>query len=92
MRKIIVGFIRLYQVIISPLLGPRCRFYPACSHYAVEAVQVHGATKGSWMSFKRIVRCHPLNPGGVDLVPQADPNTQITIKNNTLVKGEQTHG
>ncbi len=92
MRKIIVGFIRLYQAIISPMLGPRCRFYPTCSHYAVEAVQVHGATKGSWLSIKRIVRCHPLNPGGVDLVPQADTNTQTTIKNNTLIKGEQAHG
>ncbi len=64
-----VAVIKLYQWFISPLLGPRCRFYPSCSHYALEALETHGVVKGSWLSLKRISRCHPRNPGGIDLVP-----------------------
>ena len=61
--------IRFYQLFISPLLGPRCRFYPSCSHYSLEAIQVHGIFKGSYLAIRRILRCHPANPGGVDPVP-----------------------
>jgi len=61
--------IRFYQLFISPLLGPRCRFYPSCSSYTIEALQTHGILKGSWLAIKRISRCHPGNPGGVDPVP-----------------------
>lgn len=61
--------IRGYQVLISPMLGPRCRFYPTCSHYARDAIAAHGAWRGGWLAIKRIGRCHPLNPGGVDEVP-----------------------
>jgi uncharacterized protein len=64
-----VGVIRAYQLLISPLLGPRCRFYPSCSHYGIEALQTHGLWKGSWLTLKRISRCHPGSEGGVDLVP-----------------------
>lgn len=64
-----VLIIRAYQLLISPLLGPRCRFYPSCSHYGIEALQTHGLLKGSWLTLKRISRCHPGNEGGVDLVP-----------------------
>ncbi len=63
-----VLIIRAYQLLISPLLGPRCRFYPSCSHYGIEALQTHGLLKGSWLTLKRISRCHPGNEGGVDLV------------------------
>lgn len=66
---LMVGLIRLYQLVISPLLGPRCRFWPSCSSYSIEAVQVHGPFKGGWMAFRRIIRCHPGNPGGMDPVP-----------------------
>ncbi|SFF25265.1 hypothetical protein SAMN04488120_101187 [Fontimonas thermophila] len=66
---LLVGLIRVYQVLISPLLGPRCRFYPSCSHYAVEAIRVHGALRGSALTMRRILRCHPLHPGGYDPVP-----------------------
>jgi uncharacterized protein len=62
--------IRAYQVAISPLLGPRCRFYPSCSAYAVEALQVHGPFRGTWLAARRLLRCHPWNPGGNDPVPQ----------------------
>lgn len=61
--------IRFYQVAISPMLGPRCRFYPTCSSYALEAIKTHGLLKGSWLSVCRICKCHPFHPGGVDFVP-----------------------
>ena len=67
--KLLVLIVRGYQLFISPLLGPRCRFHPTCSHYAIEALQTHGALKGTWLSLKRLGRCHPLNPGGYDPVP-----------------------
>jgi putative membrane protein insertion efficiency factor len=69
MRHVLKILIRGYQLAISPLLGPRCRFYPSCSHYAIEAIEAHGALRGSWLTFKRIGRCHPWNPGGFDPVP-----------------------
>ncbi len=62
--------IRGYRYLISPLLGPRCRFYPSCSSYAEEAIKVHGLVKGGWLAIKRIGRCHPFNEGGVDPVPE----------------------
>ncbi|MCL1148112.1 MULTISPECIES: membrane protein insertion efficiency factor YidD [Shewanella] len=61
--------IRGYQLLISPMLGPRCRFNPTCSHYAIEAIRLHGVVKGCWFAAKRILRCHPLHPGGEDPVP-----------------------
>jgi uncharacterized protein len=67
--RLLVLPIRLYQLVISPLLGPRCRFYPSCSAYAVEALTRHGALRGSWLAVRRLGRCHPWNPGGIDPVP-----------------------
>jgi putative membrane protein insertion efficiency factor len=61
--------IAAYRRFVSPFLGQRCRFYPSCSAYAVEAITRHGALRGSWLSMRRIARCHPWNPGGVDPVP-----------------------
>ena len=59
----------LYRWMISPLLGPRCRFYPSCSEYAIAAVQNHGIIRGLFLTVKRLLRCHPWHPGGVDPVP-----------------------
>ncbi|WP_226801699.1 membrane protein insertion efficiency factor YidD [Alkalilimnicola sp. S0819] len=70
MRKLLIGLIRLYQWVLSPVLGPRCRFYPSCSEYTVEALRRHGALRGGWLGVRRIGRCHPWHPGGLDPVPQ----------------------
>lgn len=71
-RVILVGIIRLYQYCISPLLGARCRFHPGCSTYACEAIEQYGAVKGCWLTFKRLIKCHPLHPGGYDPVLDKD--------------------
>jgi putative membrane protein insertion efficiency factor len=72
MRRVLTSLIRLYQYCLSPLLGSNCRFYPSCSCYAHEALTVHGALRGSWLSARRILRCHPWHPGGYDPVPPPD--------------------
>jgi hypothetical protein len=61
--------VRAYQWLIRPLIGPRCRFYPTCSEYAIEALRRHGAIRGSLLTARRLCRCHPYNPGGFDPVP-----------------------
>jgi putative membrane protein insertion efficiency factor len=68
MSKLIVVLIRVYQSLLSPLFPPRCRFYPSCSEYTRQAVGKYGAARGVWMGVKRLLRCHPFNPGGVDEV------------------------
>ncbi|MFY9173953.1 MAG: membrane protein insertion efficiency factor YidD [Peptococcia bacterium] len=68
MKKIFLGLIHFYQRFISPLKKPSCRYYPTCSHYAVEAIERYGALKGGFMAIKRIGRCHPFHPGGYDPV------------------------
>ncbi|MFJ9386810.1 membrane protein insertion efficiency factor YidD [Peribacillus sp. NPDC101481] len=70
LKKILMGIIRFYQVALSPLKPPTCRFYPTCSHYGLEAINRFGPIKGSWLSFIRILKCHPFHPGGIDLVPE----------------------
>jgi uncharacterized protein len=73
LRSIPLALIRSYQLIVSPLLGPRCRFYPSCSCYAHTAIERFGVLRGSWFSIKRIARCHPFNAGGFDPVPGDAP-------------------
>lgn len=73
--RLLIGVVRVYQKLISPVLpavlGPNCgcRFYPTCSHYAIEALNTHGALAGGWLTLKRLLRCTPLHPGGIDPVP-----------------------
>ncbi|WP_300672103.1 membrane protein insertion efficiency factor YidD [Desulfoluna sp.] len=68
-KQVFIGLIKAYQYLISPLTGPRCRFYPTCSAYAIEAYERYGILKGSWLAVKRILKCHPFHPGGFDPVP-----------------------
>ena len=68
MAKILILSVRFYQLFISPMFGPKCRFYPTCSAYAIEALQKKGALKGSWLTIKRLAKCHPFHPGGYDPV------------------------
>lgn len=64
-----IGLVRGYQRYLSPLKPPVCRFYPTCSHYTLVAIERYGLLRGSWLGFKRIMRCHPFHPGGIDPVP-----------------------
>jgi uncharacterized protein len=78
MRRLLQLFIRSYQLAISPLLGNHCRFYPCCSQYAIEALDQHGLFHGSWLTVKRLGRCHPLCEGGIDPVPDNEPKLTTT--------------
>jgi uncharacterized protein len=68
-QRILSALVRLYQIVFRPILPPLCRFHPSCSDYALEALRVHGPARGSWLAVKRVCRCHPFNPGGLDPVP-----------------------
>ena len=67
--RLLIGCLRAYKRWLSPLLGPRCRFVPTCSEYAIGAIQRFGAVRGGWLALRRIGRCHPFRPGGHDPVP-----------------------
>ena len=69
MRRVLVAFVQGYRMFLSPLLPPSCRYTPTCSAYALEALERHGALRGSWLTVRRIARCHPFRPGGYDPVP-----------------------
>jgi uncharacterized protein len=69
-KKMMIGLIRFYQIAISPLKPPTCRFYPTCSQYGLEAVKRFGPFKGGWLAVRRITKCHPFHPGGFDPVPE----------------------
>jgi putative membrane protein insertion efficiency factor len=69
MSRVLLAVIAAYRRLVSPLLGPRCRFLPTCSAYAAEAIGRYGAVRGSWLALRRIGRCHPFHPGGHDPVP-----------------------
>lgn len=69
-RALLVA-VRVYQAFFSALMPSACKFYPSCSHYAADAIRIHGARRGSWLALRRVSRCHPFTRGGVDLVPDA---------------------
>lgn len=76
----LLALLAVYRRWLSPLLGPHCRFAPSCSSYAVQAISVHGAARGSWLAARRLARCHPFHPGGVDPVPgRADPRPRPAV-------------
>jgi hypothetical protein len=72
-KKTLIGFINVYQSAFSIFFGPCCRFTPSCSNYAWQSVQRFGALKGTWLTLKRLLRCHPFHPGGYDPVPEVTP-------------------
>lgn len=74
MQKILIAVIRVYRYLLSPWLGQSCRFYPSCSHYALESIETHGSLRGSWLALRRLLRCHPWHAGGYDPVPPATPS------------------
>jgi uncharacterized protein len=68
-RLLLMGLLIMYRRLVSPLYGQVCRFFPSCSAYALEAITIHGAVRGSWLAVRRLLRCHPWNSGGIDHVP-----------------------
>ncbi|RQM52938.1 membrane protein insertion efficiency factor YidD [Burkholderia vietnamiensis] len=78
MKTVLIALLRFYKVAVSPMLGDRCRFYPSCSDYAREAIQYHGAARGTYLAVRRVCRCHPFSAGGIDLVPP--PNSDIRAR------------
>jgi putative membrane protein insertion efficiency factor len=85
MSTLLILIVRAYQVALSPLLPAACRYHPTCSHYAIEAIEKHGAARGGWLALRRIARCHPFRPGGFDPVP--DPTVPSTPANKTSRDG-----
>ena len=69
MNKVLIALIRVYQYVLSPMLGQRCKYYPSCSNYAIEALRVHGVVRGTGLATWRLLRCNPFSNGGVDPVP-----------------------
>jgi uncharacterized protein len=79
-RALIIWPIKIYQYLLSPYLGPCCRFYPCCSNYAIQAIHSHGLLKGAWLAIKRMMRCHPWSPGGYDPVLPTHSKLNINLK------------
>ena len=89
-RAPFLAAVRFYQLFISPLTPPTCRFYPSCSAYAFTAIERFGPVRGIWLGGARLLRCHPWNPGGVDHVPQRGPDGRPIRDNGTQTPGSAT--
>jgi putative membrane protein insertion efficiency factor len=76
---LLVGLLKAYRLLISPLYGEVCRYHPSCSAYALEAVTLHGSARGSWLAARRLARCHPWAAGGYDPVPPRTPGEPVTV-------------
>jgi len=92
MKNPLVIIIRGYQILISPLLGHRCRFLPSCSHYATEAINTFGTAKGSFLAVKRICKCHPFHPGGYDPVPGTEAGKEEQMSDTKLEQENRLNG
>lgn len=89
MKYLLIGLLRVYRSVVSPWYGDVCKYYPSCSAYALEAVQTHGALKGTWLAVRRVIRCHPLATGGYDPVPE-EFHWRRTRSASTACLGEET--
>lgn len=76
MRRLLISCLKAYKILLSPFLGDNCRFYPSCSSYGIQAIEEHGVLKGSWLTLRRLLRCHPFHPGGYDPVPDNNHHHQ----------------
>jgi len=90
-RSIFLGLIRLYQLVISPLFPQACRFSPSCSHYTFDAIRMHGVFRGIYLGLRRIVRCHPFNPGGYDPVPQDERADAVARRKDDISLSPRFH-
>lgn len=88
-KSILLGLIKLYQYLISPMLPQACRFHPSCSAYAHEAIALHGIARGSFLGARRILRCHPFNPGGYDPVPGTEVGKQRSEDGKNVILKKQ---
>lgn len=92
-KYLAIKLIHGYRYLLSPWIGNQCRFYPTCSHYAEEAIETHGFLKGSALGVKRLLKCHPWHPGGIDLVPikEAQEKEEVLTKAHKQENIEQSH-
>lgn len=88
MKVVLILLIKFYQKTLSVFLGGSCRFYPTCSSYSIEAIEKHGSLKGSWLMIKRIGKCQPLHPGGLDPVPAVNSVSEISDNGITEQKNK----
>ncbi|MEO6712268.1 MAG: membrane protein insertion efficiency factor YidD [Mycobacteriales bacterium] len=90
MSLVLLSLVRFYRRAISPLLGPRCRFYPTCSGYTEDALREYGALRGSWLAIRRVSRCHPFHAGGYDPVPARSQLPPPTLPDNNSPRAAGT--
>jgi putative membrane protein insertion efficiency factor len=83
----LLAFVHFYKIFFSPFLGGACKFYPSCSNYAQEAIELHGARRGSWLAMKRLGRCNPFTKGGFDPVPDAEDSAATWLRSDAQIDG-----
>jgi putative membrane protein insertion efficiency factor len=96
MKYVLIGLLKAWRLVISPIYGNVCRYYPSCSAYALRAVEFHGAIKGSWLTVRRLLRCHPWSPGGYDPVPDTPEwhaeQAELATQGGVLSEKLRVHG
>ena len=87
MKHLLIVFVKGWRIVISPLYGEVCKYYPTCSAYGLEALRLHGAVKGSWLIVRRLVRCHPWSMGGIDPVPGSPLESRLRAEADNDIRG-----
>lgn len=88
-RNIAIAIMKVYRLVISPLYGEVCRYYPSCSSYSLQAYQQHGFVKGVWLTVRRLLRCHPFTPGGIDDVPHSHQTSYEITKHGFVLEAQR---
>ena len=91
-RNLCVAILTVYRAVISPLYGDVCRYYPSCSHYALQAIQHHGVVKGVWFGSRRIARCHPWSEGGIDDIPVRPHERYVVTRTGFVIANSHGKG